>query len=660
MNKKIKLAECSHYDNPLTRHISRYCSHLHIPDVKRDKILSTGRFIEHIYDSTNKSIVDVPCGGGKSVWAQAKCMQTLENPCTTGLIVVVDRIETAEKRLNTLLELGYSGQDIGIYHSYNEKLCHELSGKTIRFKNIAKKENRHICKGCETNTQCNYYLRRSNLKKKVVFMCHEGFCRLYERKRIPKDKCIIIDEEILNLYCDTFTKARLEAFIALEPVNSPSPNIDIIKNIMRSLLAVMDDRLSILSTIQWTNLINDDIKDDALAELTGSSSSSEDDDLDLAIELHKELLNQFAYVFATGYDVYIWAEEKEVIAARNRISFDIPNRILMLNGSAQLSRYIYNNDEMHIWSCSGLRDTLPNLKLTSIQVNPTQKKLKDVDIINSILQYSKEKLGDSGVFFTINKKNGSLIELIKQHFPNVKDKDIGKRGSIIGSNEWTEYRLGVMASSLFNNMSFYALSASLRNKREYPQHTLFNYNAEKLIFSPKFTKHFKLLNEDVNDEFQRHAVYELHQHIMRLNCRVDNLSNTEVVVLLPNIEMVKLLHDLMPGFQIDGNDKQIKLANHLLNSCQPIQNSEIFDMFDLEKSGQNLLYIKKIMDMFGWVLVQVEGSKGNVKEWVRQSGELNINEFYDPNVKISLPVTKALEILIPLTNSEDEDNKECQ
>jgi len=165
------------------------------------------------------------------------------------------------------------------------------------------------------------------------------------------------------------------------------------------------------------------------------------------------------------------------------------------------------------------------------------------------------------------------------------------------------------------------LSASLRNNKEYKREEIFvkRQNEEEGVWwSPRFTKDFHIVNKDIDDEFQRQAVYELHQHILRLSCRHQSQDPVRVVLLIPNIEMIRLLHDSMKGFKVESPDGMLRLANHLLNSKQPILNDDIYDLFELSKAGKNRKKIKKIMDSYGWTLTQLKGKKGNRKVWVKE------------------------------------------
>jgi len=637
--KRKLLNECNQYRPGVIEMIERICKNMDIKEDKIEKITNSARFIDDIFQMQNKSIVAVPCGGGKTLWSTGYiiyCYEQWERPELTedempnDLMVIVDTVKTAEERIEQLKKLGVKKEYIGFYHSFNEEECKRLSGKELTFKEISKPDNKHICRDCLARNECKYCSRNIELSKKIVFACHEGFCRLHEAERIPKGKDIIIDEEIKNFFHDTIKKPELEAFLKHVPDDEGSDAIVEIKNVIRSLLEVINNSDKRKCTLKWNMQIKNDTKVQALKDIYDASQSSEDMDLDLYSDHYRDLIYKLGYSLREGFRNYVWAEKQEVAIGRDRINFNIDNRVIMLNGSAQLERNIYEHPEMKIWVCDDINETYQNVTLHCLRMNPTKKQLLDRDNITELMEYAREvfrkipghefELG--GIFFAVNKVNDEMEQVIEELFPNTQDKDKGHRGTIIGSNNWRDYDNGILGSSSFTNLASYALSASLRNNKEYSREEIFakRQNEEEGVWwCPRFTRDFHIVNKDIDDEFQRQAVYELHQHILRLSCRHQSQDPVHVVLLIPNIEMIRLLHDLMEGFKVNSPDGMLRLANHLLKSKQPILNDKIYDLFELSKAGKNREKIKKIMDSYGWTLTQLkDGKKGNRKVWVKE------------------------------------------
>lgn len=633
---KIGLVDCKSACPEVLNKLQNNCGALGVSPEKTQKIVRAGRFIDHIWRTQGKAVVSLPCGGGKTEWTFAyltDCVDRWDNPETrledipSSCIIVVDSVKTAEERVARLRAMEVAEKYLGIYHSHNEDECQRLSGREITYQEIRKEENRHICKECGGREECKYNNRYSELCKRIVFMCHEGFCRLHEQNKVPRDYDIIIDEEITNLFYDTLRRPELEAFLKHVPSDN-SDALQSIKDIIEELLDFMNSPDECKATHKWQLPIRKDTKTEAIEDLYEESQSSEDMDLDLYADHYRDLIYKLAYVLPEDFSIYVWPETNEITIARDRINFQIPNKVILLNGSAQLSMNIYNQPEMRIWCCPEVEEVYDNVTLHCLKMNPTKNRMKHEDCITELMEYAKEvfgsvkdSVGQDAVFFALNKTNDEMEEAISLYFPLVQEKDIGHRGSLIGRNDWRDYDNGLVGSSLFTNLGIYALFASLRNNKEYAQCEIFREVLGKdghARLSPQFTRNFHIVNRDIDDEFQRRAVYELHQYIMRLSCRHQTKDPVHVVAIIPNIEMLLLLHDLMPGFIVDSPDPMLKLANHLLNSDEPIMNDEIYDKFGLAKNGDTLRRIREVMSKYGWILTKLDGARGNVKEWVRE------------------------------------------
>ena len=658
--RRIGLASCHELDSVFARSLSLVMEARAIADRKRGSILNVNRFIQQVWATENKAIVDVPCGGGKSLWSLATILSHVEksraNPeGTNPLYLVVDTLKTGRERLNTLLSLGVPNDYVGFYHSFWQAECEELrDGKGYAYEQVV--SNRHLCSDCPAHGKCGYHNRYSHLNRPVVILVHEGFIRLLENGRIPSGRDIIIDEEPNPYYMATFKRKDVERLAGrLQSIRHRGPQLDAITESITALHMFAVTLENQRCTRLWTKLISQDDKVAVYHHLRrhlgpdlGSADIGEgygkptlvapldaDDGLeaDNGAPWEEEFLRQHSltllgdlgYALREGAECFVYADLDKISIARRRMDLGIPNRVLLLNGSASLYRHVMG-EHMQVFSCPDLKEEYPNVVIHCIEALPTKRRLKDRAFMERYVSFAKEALGDADVgFLAINKRpmsqastageeeDTSIEGALRKAFPMVKEENIGERGSLIGSNQWVEEGDGIIAMSLFTDIAHYALHASLRHGREISADEMFQVSNGRT--SLKVSKIGHLSPHEVDDELRREAAHELYQTIMRLKCREDSAATINVVVVLPYVELLSDLHRLMPNIQVrGGKDGNLEWLWDVIRSPSPIPNADWYRANGLDPtSGRNIRRAKELGEAFGR---RPEKRGGNFVFWV--------------------------------------------
>ncbi len=673
--KNISLAGCRPLDAGMEQALNDICRIRKVEEDASRRIRDTARFLNEVFRSQEKAMADPPCGSGKSFWADAHtldCARQWDNPLRTissdppppkPIYLVVDTLKSGQERVDALIGVGVPQKDIGFYHSFWEEEHNRLTGESVHYEEFAEDSGaRNQCMSCPSKAQCRFGNRNSELRKAVVVMTHEGFIRLHEKRLIPPDRDIIIDEEP-SLYFQSFIrKGQLHFFLRhLNKLQVTSAAIQRIREIAEELLAVIDDPTMHHGTLQWHSTVPHATKVEAIQELEelerlkdqGNQSGNVGESYaptvleDMAdafrLPYSLSLIFTLGYALLEGAKVFIYCDGKDIAIARDRIGFEIPNKVILLNASAHVSRYVYP-EGMAIWTCEDLRGNYQNVTLHCLCGSLTKKYLSREDHLQAMAEYAKTKLGSNDpVFLAVNKEKHSGTgsesprdgdddraaddasrcpkKVIISEIPTIVEKDIGYRGSIRGSNRWQDVSKGIIATSVFTDVAQYALNASLRTGREYSRDELFQIidpDTQKRI--PRFTRQRNIQQPEISEECLRQAADEIYQTIMRLSCRRDRATPVDVVLFVPNIDLLMYIYALMPHVRIKSDNPSLAIADDLLNLSAPLANDALFEKLGLDKtSGKNIAKVERLAARVGLHKQNAPEMPGNHVEWVKDT-----------------------------------------
>ncbi len=640
--RSLRIDACHKLDLGIADSLQTIGSIINIGLNKFEDIKQTSRFISHVWETNNKSIIDVPCGGGKTQWSMAyiySCVAkwvdplislSSDPPAPNPIYLVVDTLKTGIERQQALLNnLKIPPEYIGFFHSFWAEECEALRGDGNGYTYHDIVAQRTLCKDCQYREKCTFFNRNTEISRKVVIMAHEQFVRLHERGKIDPSRDIIIDEEPKLYYSVVLFLNHLKSFVdSTEKASINSENIRKIRNVAIQLIE-MGEPNRIQSACKFhVSITNDEklaaIKD--LEEWAGSQGSGNrgsvdaDDDMDVILPKSQATIYALGYALLSGARTYTYSDGQTISIARDRIDFRIPNRVTILNGSARVSSYMYP-DDMSVWTCPSLRKTYPNLYLHCICALASKKWFQSPDNIQVLVDAAKNALNiNEPIFLAVNKINGrgkvglSVQNAICKSFSGTTI-DVGERGKIRGANDWLDKKQGIVGCSIFTDMAHYALHAAIRCDQEFQREQLFNG------VHPRFNKRSSLAEQAVNEEFLYQSADEIYQTIMRLAVRHDNNEEAHVVLLVPNIDVMGYLHCLLPNAIVESNNLSLSFSNLLENNDTPIPNAEMYDKLGLTSisSGKNKKRAEQVAALYGYVCQKSITQKGNKKEWVRNS-----------------------------------------
>lgn len=652
--KKLALNDCTNCRPAVIQKLKSICAKL--KNAPTDDILKTGKFIDHVFQSNEKSIIAVPCGGGKSQWSLAAILATAPKQRT---MLIVDTLQTGKLRQLQLVDYGLEGM-VGFSHSFWEDECRELrqNHKLSGFDYDEWQENKNVCKKCPARKDCSVYLRKSEGEKPVVIMAHEGFIRMLERNEIPADYDIIVDEEPTQYHFQEFDWRDLNELLPLLPESNDTA-IESVRALLKQLVGIASE-MQPTGTIRWTNILSKQTIEKAIAKvakhaedwseahamkaaeqsvLAGKNANADpiepipisyDDNLPVQLEDKQcETLYLLAYALSQQAEVYVAADKLKldkgkvigkVYIARDRIDFHITNRIVLLNGSAFISRFQYP-PEMKTWYCPDLERNYSNVTLhCHCAALPTKTNFREKEIVDAFCAYAIENTPKSAKVFIARNKDGDASTLVSKyiakHFSHLSFKAIGERGTIQGRNDWRNYHHGIVAMSLFTKVHAYALYASLKNGKEYACTDLFNKQGSLYV-----TRNLHLKHPDIDEQFTAFAAHECYQTIMRLSCRHQYTTKVSAVAMIPTPHMLRQITRLMPHVRVKSNKDRLNYCDTLLNTNQTITNHDLVHGLGLNHEWiADLDEAAKIAEMFGWEQQKVV-SHGSTSHWQKQAGD---------------------------------------
>lgn len=609
---EIPLAGCDPLDLP---ELDEACAALGVP---RERVERGCRFVCHVLARHGRGVIHLPCGAGKSTSADALILRRAREAggIRRPVWLVVDTLAAGQERIDRLVRIGVDRSLVGFYHSHWARECHGFRSDCPSYSEISR--DFRICGDCYAQHQCLSVKRnrRRQLRRKIVVLTHEGFVRLHELGKVPPDADILIDEEISNFYMARFPGEWLDGMQRHIPYDTPA--LAEVRGVVNEMQRLLRDPERMHGSVRWERRLDGDTKRQAIRDVeafvrrNAVGSVLHDHELEAGLDEFKWKISRLGYALAEGFRTFAYADDGQVWIARDRMNLRIPNRVLLLNGSAACARFPY--ESMPTFSCPDLQTSYSNVTVVPVMAAPTKKWLAKEENLLALVDRAKSCLGGE-VFVAVNKgMSKERRDLIAESFPEAR---FGTRGSIVGSNEWRALDGGLVATSLFTTMAAYALMASIRNDREYASGELFRID-RRGIRRPWFLSNRRLACGDVDREFMLHSVYELHQTVMRLSCREQRARPVTVVLLATDEEMLAMLGRLMPGFRVAGGDGRFALSEVATRQEGGIPNRELYEMAGLDPgSARHRQRVEAVMPMHGWTKVQEPGVRGNRKAWVK-------------------------------------------
>jgi len=635
---------------PIPEFVRAYLNkHIDINGINWDSNMEATLRLIHgtIHGDNRKAIVAVPPGLAKSTSATA--IVAAYAATDRRYLIVKPSVAACRQQLTDLIALGANKNDLSLLVGYDDK--HEICDKPFRH---GKNGPYHQCKDCDKNKdrdengkyiplieRCligqTYTNRAEQMMKNIIIMTHQRFSTLWTTNSIPPDVTIIIDEAMQSYDIMSLDKAKLNALGKLvQSVCDHKKYLD--SNIRDNCI-----RDEFCFTRKDGNFINEDEKE-KLIEIVKSGDYGKcdnppddvQDSIDMA-KIAKAYLSAYydkneneqssRYVFDNSSDIVknednekqnvVKIETYDVI--KSRIYCDLPNRIIILDGSAIFSNTCW--DGFTIYQIDIHKQILfDNVTLHAFNGNPTKNSVKAkfpqyADMIESFLDKNL-KNETAELCIISNKQKEDALEQTKR-FKNFisfcedrKMKTINLyRGTVIGSNQARNSRLIAVLASMFNGVSETVLRTALRLNCGIEAEQIWNYQRIDGKNGVNVTRKVVRMNngfedESLNETFLRTYADEIIQYILRGRAR-NYTGETEDVFYFSIGEMInEEIRAYLPGVQFAGDSGMKKLREMTKEQIEGVSARELAEMFGYSSKNdatsneliryRDMIYLEKI------------------------------------------------------------------
>jgi hypothetical protein len=489
---------------------------------------ATHQLLAYASSHYRKSILDVPCGNEKT--SAARCyLAAMANDQNRFWLVKRTRRDCREDR-NLIQQLA-PNLDVGFLAGFDAKDCQ--AGLTSWMGMYGKTSP---CRSCAHSTTCDFGQAVVNeqgiLDKPVVVLTHAKFIGLEAQGRIPLNVSIIIDEQMSRFESYTFHFNRW-------------PKI-------KRLLS-RDMRLRV---VPWLRALYKGLKSGGAAQVFRPSDwkmdylstvkkifkvGSQHGDVDSAWE--------FLSFFRNVRSLY-WAmrEGKNIHFVRSTIELDVPNRILILDGSATFSPVAWRGFTI-LRVTQHRQRRYPNIQIRALPYNPTKRQLTaHINQLQSDVGSILSANPSAKVFVASNRNMSKLVN-VQRMVNNLRSRPATvhmTRGSVTGSNAARGCDCCVIAMSLFTSVADYVLRACVATGAQ-------EISADRIWRNkrPKM-RQGRFDDEDIDTQYRRQYIDELYQAVMRGVVRLDPEAHYTVLAFVPALWMAMELEQLLPGFRLVG------------------------------------------------------------------------------------------------------------
>ena len=613
---------------------------------------ATLRLIHAIaHGDDRKAIVAVPPGLAKSTSATA--IVAAYAATDRRYLIVKPSVVACDNQRKDLIALGVNNNDLSMLVGYADK--HEICTETFRH---GKNGPYHHCKDCKKNQdrdengnhralieRCaigqTYTNRAEQMMKNVIIMTHQRFSTLWIENGIPSDLTIIIDEAMQSYDIINLDKYKLNKLSKLVPAISEH-------------IKYLDSNLRDNCIRDEFNATRDDerfISEDVRAKLIEIMKAGDEygkcdnppDDVQDTIDMGytaKAYLSAFydkpehgeakRYVFDNCSDIVRKNEDDEnkdnatettnniddekiaklkqltkdmrqktYDVIKSRIYCDLPNRIIILDGSAIFSNTPWKG--FTIYQIDIHKQILfDNVILHTFKGNPTITNVKSkfpqyADMIENDLK------GRQPVEICIisNKQKEDSLEQTKRYKEFIKafeDKNIKVknlyRGTVIGSNLARDSHMIMVLASMFNGISETVLRTALRMDCGIEADKIWDYqlidgkngaNIKRKV--PKMNYGFE--DSDLNETFMRTYADEIIQYILRGRARNYKGESEDVFFFSTGNLINEEIRTYLPGVQFAGDSGMKKLRDMTKEQIEDVSARELAEMFGYASHPNN-------------------------------------------------------------------------
>lgn len=525
--------------------------------------LDSATLFAHTVANYSKAVIDVQCGRGKSVVASFAV-------ATSGRwLIVKDTVQACRVERDRLLQYGALPADIQVISGWTAEGCSaalaELAGRkwgrskrAMLFPRIKAARAlipmgwtpfySKVSSPCETCwATCDFRQSRTHRKvamalqnKRVVIMTHARFLELaHWGAKALEGRRIIIDEEPSLFESVAFGSKEIETLLA------------VFKGV---LSGKVEQHLKGLREAPTAGTIEDHCCYDRaeIKTLQGRASGQDQSTKDLCyryIRFYSYEAQRFAFVERDLYG-------KKVSAVRNRLNFDLPNDVYVLNASSCFGLARWEG-------FTAVRDASPataeGVCVNAYEANSTKHRMaKEAEAYLSYALEVVRRNNRKRVLLAVNKAETQTEEMrhaLAQFRTQLQGLGVtvseGERGSIIGRNDWRDCDAVVLAYGLFTSLSNVALKASLVEGCAIAEDRIWEsktVNGE-VVRQPRISGR-GVVDQGLRDVDRRLFADEVYQTGLRGVARNWRGEGMDVIVAAPAMDYLLPLRQVLPGCSI--------------------------------------------------------------------------------------------------------------
>jgi len=521
----------------------------------------SAKLIDYVFKTHRKAIIDIQCGGGKSVVSSAIVSKSGDR-----WLIVKDTNQACRTQREMLLKYGVPRQDIQVLSGWSAEMCEENltaleSLKWGAAKRRQKKPAIDRARDCiedgftpfyskkdspciECQAWCDFRATRTHRQvigalnhRRIVVMTHARFLEVVHFAEL-KNRRVLIDEEPS----------------VFEGVGFASKEIELLLHVFKSVLDGKVERHlnSILSTTKTGSI--QDLCFYTHAEIKTLQGRASKQDADTKETCYKYIrfmsyeADRFAFV---EKDVY----GKKISFVRNRLNFEIENDVYVLSASARFSSVTWEGFKVVRSECQNLAE---GVTVYAYPANHTKHRMdKEAE---AFLAYAVNLIKTNGrkkVMLALNKEDNQSKE-VKTAVAWFKTEcgklgvevTEGERGSIIGRNDWKDCDCVILGYGVFTSIANIALKQSLVEGAEIEGSRLWDTKTigGVEVSQPKIKK--GLVDAGLRETDRRVFANEVYQVGLRGIARKWNSESMDIITIAPSLDYVIPLTQVLPGATI--------------------------------------------------------------------------------------------------------------
>ena len=521
----------------------------------------SAKLIDHAFKSFSKAILDIQCGGGKSVVASAIIARSKDK-----WLIVRDTTQACRQQREMLLAYGVPRDDITVLSGWNAEACKANldalesfkwgASKRRQMRPAIEKARESIGDGftpfyskasspcIECRARCDFKGSRTHRQvigalkfKRVVVMTHSRFLEVVHYAEL-KDRRILIDEEPALFEGVTF--ASTEVAFLLETFKGCLNGK--VEAHLQGILA--DTKTGSIEDFCFYN--HAEVK-----TLQGRASKLDADS--------KEVAYRYIRFMSYEADRFAFVEKdlkgKKVSLVRNRLNWTLPNDVYVLNAS---SRFGLAEWEGFTVVRSQEQREADGVTVYAFQANHTKHRMdKEArDFLKYALDLVKTN-GRSKVLLATNKEDtrskevDAAVTWFKAECAKVGvEVSEAERGSIIGRNDWRDSDCVILGYGLFTSVSNLVLKQSLVEGVEIDGARIWDTKTIESVEvrQPRIKKGF--VDAGLRETDRRLFADEVYQVGLRGRARNWKGDTMDVITIAPSLDYVIPLTQVLPEARI--------------------------------------------------------------------------------------------------------------